>query len=166
MTLARIKDRPTYLAVAATGRRWVTPSFIVQYQPANLVNSDASQDHIVPAVGFTVTKKVGKAVIRNRMRRRMKEAARQVMPEMGQAGARYVLIGRESGIEAPFEKMLKDLRWALEKLGKNADLNSRSPKRQSADKSRDKSGHKGSTGSQDKMGQKGKRQKKQEKGYK
>lgn len=122
MSLNRITQRPDYLKIAATKRRWVTPTMLVQYMPPK--NQDNS-DLIPPAIGFTVTKKVGNAVIRNRMRRRLKDAASRLLPNYGQQGARYVLVGREGGIDASFDKILKDLRWALEKLKKNADLNTK-----------------------------------------
>lgn len=106
------------MRVAATGRRWVTPSFIVQYQPPR----QDSIGHSAPAIGFTVTKKVGNAVVRNRLRRRMKEVARLLLADKGVMGATYVMVGREAGVDAPFDKLVKDMKWALEKLAANADL--------------------------------------------
>ena len=53
-------------------------------------------------LGFTVTKKVGNAVIRNRTRRRLKEAARLVLEEQPVAGVDLVLIGREARASASF----------------------------------------------------------------
>lgn len=64
-------------------------------------------------IGFTVTKKIGNAVIRNRMKRRFRELARRVLPEAGVAGADHVLIGRASGVEKPFDGLEADLRRAL-----------------------------------------------------
>ncbi|WND04106.1 ribonuclease P protein component [Temperatibacter marinus] len=150
MTLHRIKERPDYLAVAATRRRWVTPSFILQYMPpataletpskeVSEAENFRSKGQVAPMVGFTVTKKVGNAVVRNRIRRRMKEVARVIVPSHGEQGARYVMIGRHGGLENSFEKMQKDLIWALEKLAKNADLKDQRPSRKkSAGQKRDK----------------------------
>jgi len=120
-SLARITKRPEYLAVAGTRRKWVTPAFILQAQAGT---SDSP-----PKVGFTASKKVGKAVIRNRARRRLKEAARSVFPEHGAKGWCYVLIGRQAAVSYPFEKLCADMRWALAKLTAGADLKSTGTKK-------------------------------------
>lgn len=68
-------------------------------------------------VGFTCSKKVGNAVARNRAKRRLREAARVVLPELGQNGWDYVLIGRfEETDQRPFNDLQNDLRYALRKL--------------------------------------------------
>ena len=66
-------------------------------------------------VGFTVTKKIGNAVVRNRMKRRFRALARDVVPELGHAGADHVMIGRSAGIERPFAALRDDLGRALAK---------------------------------------------------
>ena len=66
-------------------------------------------------VGFTVSKKVGKAVVRNRMKRRLRALVRAVLPRAGQAGADHVLIGRSSGIERDYARMERELEQALAK---------------------------------------------------
>ena len=66
--------------------------------------------------GITVTKKIGGAVVRNRMKRRFRELARSILPEAGIAGADHVLIGRAGGIERPFDALGAELRKALAKL--------------------------------------------------
>ncbi len=67
-------------------------------------------------VGFTVTKKVGNAVIRNRVKRRFRELARELLPHAGVAGADHVLIGRNSAVERDFDKLRSDLTKALAKV--------------------------------------------------
>ncbi len=68
-------------------------------------------------LGFTVTKKVGNAVIRNRTRRRLKEAARLLLAEMPLRGVDLVLVGREGTRERAFAALGNDLRRALRKAG-------------------------------------------------
>ncbi len=112
--MARITKRPDYLAVANTRRKWVTPAFILQAKPGN--------DDTPPRAGFTASKKVGKAVIRNKTRRRLKEVAGNILPEHGRPGWSYVFVGRQAAYDYNFEKLQADLRWALAKLHAGADL--------------------------------------------
>jgi ribonuclease P protein component len=67
-------------------------------------------------VGFTCTKKLGNAVIRNRIRRRMKEAARLVLPALAKPGYDYVLIGRAGTRTRAFDAIQKDIISALTKI--------------------------------------------------
>jgi ribonuclease P protein component len=67
-------------------------------------------------VGFTVTKKIGNAVVRNRMKRRFRSLARELLPELGIAGADHVLIGRAGGIERDYGELTADLKRALKKV--------------------------------------------------
>jgi ribonuclease P protein component len=69
-------------------------------------------------LGLTVSKKVGNAVVRNRMKRRFRELARAILPEAGIPGADHVLIGRNSGIERPFAELATDLKRALGKVAR------------------------------------------------
>jgi ribonuclease P protein component len=69
-------------------------------------------------LGITVTKKIGGAVVRNRMKRRFRALAREVMPEAGVAGADHVLIGRAGGIERDFDLLRTELQKALAKVGR------------------------------------------------
>ena len=66
-------------------------------------------------VGFTVTKKIGGAVVRNRMKRRLRALARELLPAGGIPGADHVLIGREGGIEREFGLLREELAKALDK---------------------------------------------------
>ena len=67
-------------------------------------------------VGFTVTKKVGDAVRRNRAKRRLREVARTILPLYGVGGTDYVLIGRDATLTRPFVDLLDDLKTALRKV--------------------------------------------------
>ena len=67
-------------------------------------------------VGFTVTKKIGGAVIRNRMKRRFRALARDLVPTTGIAGADHVMIGRAGGVERDYQLLRGDLASALDRL--------------------------------------------------
>lgn len=67
-------------------------------------------------VGYTVTKKIGGAVVRNRMKRRFRALARELLPSDGVPGADHVLIGRADGIERAFGDLRRDLAKALAKV--------------------------------------------------
>ena len=69
-------------------------------------------------VGFTVTKKIGGAVVRNRMKRRFRALAREVVPVKGLAGADHVMIGRGKGVERDFGLLRTELAGALDRLRK------------------------------------------------
>jgi ribonuclease P protein component len=73
-----------------------------------LARADGSQ-----RFGVTVTKRIGNAVARNRMKRRLRALAREILPVQGIAGADHVLIGRETGIERDFAAMRQELEAAL-----------------------------------------------------
>src|SRR3546814_8835234 len=105
-TVGRLKTRPQFLKVAAAKRKWVTPGLVLQAvrrpQGEDRATSDARMTPAEPPpadeagvrVGFTVTRKVGYAVERNRAKRRLRAAAAEVFPRLGRAGTDYVEIGR------------------------------------------------------------------------
>ena len=67
-------------------------------------------------VGFTVTKKIGGAVVRNRMKRRFRALAREIVPASGIPGADHVMIGRANGVERDFGLLRNELAGALDRL--------------------------------------------------
>jgi ribonuclease P protein component len=70
-------------------------------------------------LGITVTKKIGGAVVRNRMKRRFRALARELLPERGLSGADHVLIGRAGGVERDYALLREELGKALRKLSAN-----------------------------------------------
>ena len=85
------------------------PGFVVLMRPRG-------DDSPAMRVGFTVTKKIGNAVVRNRMKRRLRALAREVMPKAGTPGADHVVIGRSDGIERDYDALRRDLAKALGKV--------------------------------------------------
>src|SRR4051812_40091338 len=103
--LTTLKKRSDFLA-ANGGKRTSTPGFIL------LVRDRKDADPAM-RVGFTVTKKIGGAVVRNRMKRRFRALAREIMPEQGVPGADHVVIGRARGIEREFPLLRSEFVTAL-----------------------------------------------------
>jgi ribonuclease P protein component len=101
--------RAEFLRAAAKGRKAATAGVVLQVLPR--------EDRGPTRLGFTVTKKIGNAVIRNRTRRRLKEAARLVLDEHPVSGVDLVLIGREGTRRRNFGALQEDLRRALARAG-------------------------------------------------
>ncbi|MEE9380538.1 MAG: ribonuclease P protein component [Hyphomonadaceae bacterium] len=103
--IVRLRKRSQFL----TARRGITireRAVVVQ-----AVKRGDEKSHI--GEGFTATKKVGNAVIRNRAKRRMREAARQLLPRHGRAGADYVFIARATTATITWQRLLDDMETAL-----------------------------------------------------
>lgn len=126
--LPRLKTRRQFLRVAGAGRKWVARGLILQVCPHDA--DDASAPGGV-RVGFTVSRKVGGAVVRNRARRRLRQAAERVMPEHAAGGRDYVLIGRGTTVGRRFEDLVADLETALGRLGARRDTHERDTRERS-----------------------------------
>ncbi|HEX2763094.1 MAG TPA: ribonuclease P protein component [Allosphingosinicella sp.] len=108
--MTALTRRADYLA-ANSGRRIPMPGFLLLVRPRG--DEDSTM-----RVGITVTKKIGGAVVRNRMKRRFRSLARELLPEKGVAGADHVLIGRASGVERDYALLRIELEKALAKATK------------------------------------------------
>jgi ribonuclease P protein component len=105
----RLKRRAEFLRVAAVGKKAAVGGVVLQAMPRT--------DALPVRLGFTVTKKVGNAVIRNRTRRRLKEAMRLLLGQRPVAGFDLVLIGRASTRKRNFILLQGDIRRGLERTG-------------------------------------------------
>jgi ribonuclease P protein component len=103
-----IAARRDFLAAAASGLRAAQPGLVLQ---ARATGADPMR------IGFTVTRKVGNAVVRNRARRRLRAAADAVLRPAPPAGWDVVLIGRGGTLDRPFALLCDDLRRALARTG-------------------------------------------------
>ena len=100
-----IRKRADFVA-ANRGLRVARPGFVLLAHP----NGGLGKRY-----GVTVTKKIGNAVVRNRMKRRFRELLRAALPDAGLADHDHVLIGREGGIERDFARLREELAIALER---------------------------------------------------
>jgi ribonuclease P protein component len=116
--MERLRQRADFLA-AASGIKVSAPAFLLQARKRS--NEGPVR------FGFTVSKKVGNAVERNRVRRRLREVVRLAAGTRTRAGHDYVLVGRRAALNLPFDRMMQDFDGALRRLhaGRNGKTGSR-----------------------------------------
>ena len=107
-TLIQIKKRSDFLKIQSKGKKWVSHGLIIQTMP----NEDA-----IKRIGFTVTKRTDKsAVKRNRIKRRLRAAAADILPQSAKNGHDYILGGRPQTLTRPYDTLKNDIKWCLGKM--------------------------------------------------
>jgi len=116
-----LKTRVQYQSVASSGKKWITPGFILQMA--------SNSDKLIPneetapiRIGYTVSKKVGCAVVRNKIKRRLRAAANNVLATKKFAGNDYVFIGRKEAQYRKFNSLVSDINWAIKRLNKSEEI--------------------------------------------
>jgi ribonuclease P protein component len=109
-----LKRRAEFLRVRK-GPRWATPSFVLEAKPRDSREAEPSAQGGA-RFGFTVTRQVGKAVERNRIRRRLKAAVREVGAGHARGEFDYVLIARRPALTSDFAVLRSDLVKAFERV--------------------------------------------------
>jgi ribonuclease P protein component len=108
-----LKKRAEYLRVRK-GARCATPAFVLE------AKARSDEDHALPAgeprFGFTITRQIGKAVDRNRIRRRLKAAIRDMAPGHAKSEFDYVLIARRPALTSAFDALVSELTKAFARV--------------------------------------------------
>src|SRR6516162_4761890 len=119
LPIERLKKRPDFLA-CAQAPSCARGAVVVQARPRR-------DDQALVRAGFTATKRIGGAVQRNRAKRRMREAARLLLPDLARPGFDYVFIARGGVTTRPWARLLDDMKSALIRLAAESDGRTRDP---------------------------------------
>lgn len=112
----RLLRRSEFLAVAGARRKWVAPGLILQVRRHDDRQRPAAGEPAI-RIGFTASKKVGGAVERNRARRRLRAAVREIVPALAAPGHDIVVIARAQTLSRGFDELRQDLATGLRRLG-------------------------------------------------
>lgn len=118
MDVHPLRKRSSFVKASSQGTKFITQSFIMLMLPDPEL--EAEQPPYV-RVGYTVTRKMGNAVNRNRIRRRLREAVRACASESLSAGQAYVMIARNKALLCPFSELMRDIRFAAARIGRRAN---------------------------------------------
>ena len=107
MKLQTLKHRKDFVLSNKFAKKIFSKNFIIQkYTNSNSIDLNLK-------FGFTATKKIGNAVVRNKAKRRLRHVARELLPEYGLKGVDYVFIARNSTASTPYESLMNNTRDAL-----------------------------------------------------
>ena len=120
-----IRKRADFLA-ANRGRRVATPGFVLLARPRAAAKEEGDD---AVRIGVTVTRKIGNAVVRNRMKRRFRELLWSALPESGLPDHDHILIGREGGVERDFAQLREELGAALTRAADGKGDPARGPRK-------------------------------------
>jgi ribonuclease P protein component len=111
--LGRLRNKREFQEVTSNKKKIVTQSFVI-YCKNNILNKNCNIN-----IGFTVSGKIGNAVVRNKAKRRLKSAANHIIPTEGIPGTNYVIIAKNQINRISFESLENDLIYAIKKLSKS-----------------------------------------------
>lgn len=111
LKLRRLKHRSDFLRIARSNEHHSTDGLVLQVGKQVEYGGDLRGSLV--GIGFTVSRKVGNAVKRNRVRRRLKALAEEVFPNLAEPGCDYVIIGRKNAITRCYNNLRQDIRLAL-----------------------------------------------------
>ena len=118
LNISPLRKRNQFVAMRK-GKRQHCNSFLLQMRKWTDEENAALASHGGLRIGFTVTKKVGNAVVRNRVKRRMRELVKSVLPVHGKKSHDYVLIGKRAALDTKFDTMIAELGSALKRIHRN-----------------------------------------------
>jgi ribonuclease P protein component len=121
--------RADFLA-AARGRQVEKQGFVLQ-SIRRMPEADEADAALAPRFGFTISKRVGNAVLRNRIRRRLREAVKEAAPGRARGGSDYVLIARRAALDLPFARLISDIADGIDRIERGEGTTGRGPRRRS-----------------------------------